>query len=374
VKFRPRIGPPRPQLSLLRAVLLSPLWAVPFALFFGTLFGASWPTYRLCYAESLVFTVVIRVALWATGRWIAPRVLRRMAGSEDVALGATYAIVVVVASYASAFLVQRLLAHDFLVGPRELLVTGMWSLLFATLFMGIVYARLFHQRAVDRAAQVERIRGELARAELRALRSQVNPHFLFNTLNSIAALIAENPAAAEDLTTRLAEVFRYALASSREETSRFGDELEFLRTCLAIERVRFGDRLRIEEAIEPGLEDVRVPSLLFQPLVENAVQYAVSPRAEGGRVRLEARREGDTLRFTVADDGPGMTAGAAPAGHGVGLESVRERLRLNGDGHALAIDSPPGGGTRVTVTMPLVPAGPAASSPPAGAGEPPRCP
>jgi len=355
MRLRLPFGSPLQPGSFVAAVFYAPLWALPFALFFGTLIGGAWHVYVLCYEESLVFTLVIRLAIWMTGRWIAPLVVRRTGDSHDLPLGIVYTGVVLAASYASAALVQRLIVPDFLTGTHALLATGLWALLFAALFMGIIYARLYYRRAVERAAQVERIRSELARAELRALRSQVNPHFLFNTLNSIAALIGENPAAAEDLTTRLADVFRYALASSREETSRLGDELAFLRTYLAIERVRFGERLRIEEAIEPGLDDVPVPSLLFQPLVENAVRYGVSPRPEGGRVRLEVRREADRLSVTVADDGPGFTPGGPPRGSGVGLESVRERLRLAGPPSALAIDTAPGRGARLTVTLPITP-------------------
>src|SRR5262249_22683924 len=107
--------------------------------------------------------------------------------------------------------------------------------------------------------------------------------------------------------------------------------------------------------VEPGLDDVPVPGLLFQPLIENAVRYAVAPRPAGGTVTLRVRRDpsGDTFTAEIADDGPGFSPGARPRGHGVGLESVRERLRLGGPGHASALDSAPGAGTRVRVTLPL---------------------
>ena len=194
-------------------------------------------------------------------------------------------------------------------------------------------------------------------AELRALRAQVNPHFLFNTLNSIAALIHENPAAAEDVVTRLADVFRHALTASGREHTRLADELEFLRSWLAIEHVRFGDRLRVVEDVEPGLDDVPVPGLLFQPLIENAVRYAVAPRAEGGTITLRVRRDpsGDTFTAEIADDGPGFSPGGRPRGNGVGLESVRERLRLGGAKHGFALESAPGRGTRARITLPLAP-------------------
>ena len=335
------------------------VWAAPFALFFGTLYGAGWNRYAGAYVVSLVFSVVIRGATFAAERVLVPRLRARAGGRSQPWLldAAVYMAVAVTASYVAAILVDRFLLRGFLGSPRAWLVSGMFAVAFSLLVGGIIYARVFYRQAVSRAVALERMRGELERAELRALRAQVNPHFLFNTLNTIAALIRENPDAAEDVTTRLADVFRHALTASGREHTRLADELEFLRSWLAIEQVRFGDRLRVVEDIEPGLDDVPVPGLLFQPLVENAVRYAVAPRAEGGTVRISVRRDptGDTLTAEIADDGPGFTPGGRPHGNGVGLESVRERLRLGGAGHAFALDTAPGCGTCVRVTLPLHP-------------------
>jgi signal transduction histidine kinase len=356
-----------PHTGLVRSVLWAPLWAVPFALFFGTMFGATWPSYRLAFVESLVFTLIIRVALWATARW-AVNALRIPSGERAwIPITLAHVVGALLGSYAAAYFIQAFIAPDFVGGARGLVLVGLWSLLFSVLFTGLILARRFHEEAVARAAQVERVRAELVRAELRALQAQVNPHFLFNTLNSIAALIGENPAAAEDLTTRLADVFRYALTASRRDHVRLGDELEFVRTWLSIERVRFGALLRVVERIEEGLEDISVPALLLQPLVENAVRYAVGAREGGGEVRIEAARAGDALRLVVADDGPGFEPGGAPHGTGVGLESVRERLRLAGAGHAVDVDTAPGRGTRVTLTLPVSPP-PRAAAPGAAGG------
>ena len=263
----------------------------------------------------------------------------------------------VTGSFLAAIVVDQFLIPGFLGSPRAWLVSGMFAVAFSLLVGGIIYARIFYQQAVSRAVALERMRGELERAELRALRAQVNPHFLFNTLNTIAALIRENPDAAEDVTTRLADVFRHALTASGREHTRLADELEFLRSWLAIERVRFGDRMRVIEQIDAGLDDVPVPGLLFQPLVENAVRYAVAPRSEGGTVTIRVVRDlsGDTLTAEISDDGPGFVPGGRVHGNGVGLESVRERLRLGGAGHAFALDTAPGMGTRVRVTLPLHP-------------------
>jgi len=343
--------------SFVSILWTTPLRSIPFAFFFWVLNNGSWEVFRLLFISSLVFGYVIRVALWAVDFFVIPRVRLTSAPGRHPWLqeSALFMTASMLASYVAAITIHLFVWHSFLAGPRSWAVSGMFSLLFSFLFGGIAYARVFYQQAVERGAQVERIRGELARAELRALRAQVNPHFLFNTLNTIAALVAENPAAAEDVVTRLADVFRYALTSATHEHSRFGDELEFMRAYLSIERARLGDRLHVVEDIEPGLENVPVPSLLFQPLVENAVRYAVSPRESGGTIRLLARRVNGALQVTIEDDGPGFSPGTVPAGHGVGLESVRERLRIAGAGHAIDVQTAPATGARVTVTLPLEP-------------------
>jgi two-component sensor histidine kinase len=349
------------------SLLVAPaLWAIPFALFFGTLYNADLKGYGWAYVVSVVFALVIRGATVAAERLLVPWLRRREPERTRRWLpeAAIYLVVSMSASFLAAGIVNQFLVPGFLGTPRAWLMSGMFALAFSILVGGIIYARVFYRTAVARAVALERMRSELERAELRALRAQVNPHFLFNTLNSIAALIHENPAAAEDVVTRLADVFRHALTASGREHTRLADELDFLRSWLAIERVRFGDRLRIVEDVEPGLEDVPVPGLLFQPLIENAVLYAVAPRAEGGTVTLRVHRDpsGRTLTAEISDDGPGFTPGGRPRGNGVGLESVRERLRLGGAPHAFALESAPGQGTRVRITLPLpvAPAMPAA--------------
>ena len=345
---------PKPPRNHLLYFLFTPLWALPFTVFFGLLNGSTWETYRISFAVSLVFSFSIRYALLASERWLVPAILDAFGSKRAhwIVEGVTYTLTSILASYVAAVFAQRFVWPHFLDSTSAWVATGLYSLLFATLFSGLIYARVFYRQAVERAAQVERIRAELAQAELRALRAQMNPHFLFNTLNAIASLIAEDPDAAEDVVTRLADVFRYALTSSDREHVTLGDELAFLRSYLQIERVRLGERLRVVETVEPGVEAALVPGLLLQPLVENAVRYAVAERAEGGTVRLEARRVGDAVELLVADDGPGFTPGAPVRGHGVGLESVRERLRLAGPDHTFTVDSAPGRGTRVLVTLP----------------------
>ena len=349
----------RARRMLMSLVLAPLLWAVPFALFFGTLYGRDLQGYGRAYLISLVFAIVIRAATVFAERVLVPRLAERREGTVGHWLpeASLYFAASVSASFVAAFLVNQFILPGFLGSPRAWLVSGLFSVIFSLLVGGIIYARVFYRTAVARAVALERVRSELTRAELRALRAQVNPHFLFNTLNTIAALISENPAAAEDVVTRLADVFRHALTASGREHTRLAEELEFLRSWLAIERVRFGERLRVVEDVEPGLDDVPVPGLLFQPILENAVRYAVAPSEGGATLTIRVRRDptGHTFTAEFADDGPGFVPGSRPRGHGVGLESVRERLRLGGEGHAFALETAPGRGTRVRVTLPLAP-------------------
>ena len=367
----PLPNPPRRRRAWFVSLVLAPLaWAIPFAIFFGTLYGRGWGGYGRAYLISLVFSFVIRAGTHLAERVIVPT-LRGRRGEPLGWLpeGAIYFTVAITGSMVAAMIVDRLVLPGFLGSPRAWIITSLFAVMFSVLVGGIIYARVFYRTAVARAVALERVRSELARAELRALRAQVNPHFLFNTLNTIAALIGENPAAAEDVVTRLADVFRHALTASAREHTRLAEELEFLRSWLAIERVRFGDRLRVVEDIEPGLDDIPVPGLLFQPIVENAVRYAVAPRTEGATITLRVKRDADgrTLTAEIADDGPGFVLGSRPHGHGVGLESVRERLRLGGAGHAFALETAPGRGTRIRVTLPLEPS---VVLPPAAAPDP----
>ena len=350
-------SPPRANAArgLVRVAVFQPLWAVPFALFFGTMYGGHWHDYVQCYWLALTFSYCIGLGLWACRHFIVPRLVSgeplastRRIWIVGVCIGATCLL----SSYVAAIINHLFILPGFLGSLRAVAVSGMFTLLFTALFGGISYAVVFYRHALERAGAVEKIRRELAEAELRALRTQIHPHFLFNTLNSIAALIGENPAAAEDVVTRLADVFRYALRASDHEHASLAEELDFLRSFLEIERIRLGPRLQILEQIEPGLDAARVPSLLLQPLVENAVRHGIAPRLEGGTLTLAARRERDLLVLEVGNDGPGLWDGR-PSDRGYGLRSVRERLRLAGPPHALEVISAAGAGSLVRVTLPL---------------------
>jgi two-component sensor histidine kinase len=200
----------------------------------------------------------------------------------------------------------------------------------------------------------ERLRRLLTEAELKALRTQVDPHFLFNTLNTIADLISHNPAQAERMTERLAECFRYALATHSRDFATLDEELTFARHYLDIEQVRFGERLQVQLSRGNAAGSEAIPSLLLQPLLENAIRHGLAPVREGGRVNVTAHREGDRLRLIVEDDGVGLRPGYA-AGEGIGLRNVQDRLHtLYGQDSQFIIGPRSAGrGTSVTIVIPL---------------------
>lgn len=357
--------------EILAAVWQPPLWAVPFALFFALIYLPSWHGLLVSYKVSLIFAYCIRLGLLGVHWTIAPRLLSRIPDWQSASPtrylipGLWYTAGALLGTALAALLNNWFVFPGFLGSVRAMLLTLVYSLVFTGLFLGVNYAIVFYRQAVERARAIEQVRAELAQAELRALRAQIQPHFLFNTLNTIAALIAEDPRAAEDTVTRLAEVFRHVLACSGQEHAPLASELGFVRDVLAIERLRLGERLRVLEDVEPGLDAVLVPTLLLQPLVENAVRHGPGARPAGGTIRIGARRKNGLLLLEVQDDGPGFDPRATPSGTGFGLHLVRERLRALGPPHALEVDSSPGRGTSVRLTLPF-----ASSRTPGGTGEP----
>lgn len=193
-------------------------------------------------------------------------------------------------------------------------------------------------------------------AQLEALRARINPHFLFNSLNSIAQLISSDPERAEACVERLAEIFRYLLQSDSRSFVTLEDELEIADAYLDIERARFGDRLAVDFFVSDDARSRIVPTLILQPLIENAVRHGVSQKIGGGRVSIEAAVQGNDLRLVVRDTGVGMKDGVRAAlNGGVGLRNVHDRLvHLYGERYAPLIDSEPGRGTSITVLVPQV--------------------
>jgi two-component system LytT family sensor kinase len=201
----------------------------------------------------------------------------------------------------------------------------------------------------------------LLEAKLDALQRQINPHFLFNTLNSITSLVRSKPELAREMIVKLGNILRILL-KDREAFVPFSEELAFTDDYLDIEVVRFGEKLRVVKEIAPETLAVVVPSMLLQPLLENSIKHGLEPRIEGGTVTLRSRITAEgRLLVEVEDDGVGMAPGRSPAGHiarpgtGIGMKNVRERMHvLYGDSAEVEIESRPGRGTKVKLLMPVV--------------------
>jgi two-component system sensor histidine kinase AlgZ len=192
-------------------------------------------------------------------------------------------------------------------------------------------------------------------AQVQALQARIQPHFLFNCLNTVASLIEEDPRRAEAALEKLADLFRYTLEASSRPLVPLGRELAGVEGFLELETLRFADRLRVALHVEPGLGEVQVPPLLIQPLVENAVLHGVAPRREGGRVEIQLRRAGGELQVSVEDDGAGP-GGSAHRGAGAALDDLRRRLALlYADQASVSVGVGPLGGCRVELRLPLEP-------------------
>ena len=209
------------------------------------------------------------------------------------------------------------------------------------------------ERMAQQEMKAARLGEQLTRAQLSALRQQVEPHFLFNTLNTVAGLVREerNDAAA-DMIAGLSELLRHALKTSDPQEVVLGEELEILEKYLEIEKARFAERLRVTVDVAKELRGMRVPSLILQPIVENAVKHGIAQSVRGGTITIHAERRNGSLRLSVYNDGPGFPGGWEKRG-GIGLDNVRERLAsLYGSGGDLRVENATGG-ARVVVTLPV---------------------
>jgi two-component system, LytTR family, sensor kinase len=230
-----------------------------------------------------------------------------------------------------------------------------WEMMTYWAIVGGYYTFTYSRQAQDRTLRASQLEARLAEAQLQALQRQLHPHFLFNTLNAISALMHRDVEAADQMLAKLSDLLRMALDQRGGQEVTLKDELEFLQKYLEIEEARFGDRLTVTFDIAPETLDAQVPNLLLQPLVENSVRHAVAVRIEPGRIEIRARQLGETLELVVSDNGPGMPPSRLTSpGKGVGLANTRSRLeRLYGANHQLLFGEPPGGGLTVTVTIPF---------------------
>ena len=236
-----------------------------------------------------------------------------------------------------------------------------------TMYVTIVIAALalqYHGAYKERERHEADLRRQMAEYELQVLKLQLHPHFLFNAMNGIATLIARDPATAREMLVRLSELLRIALARSAENEVSLRDEIEFVKAYLEIEQMRFGERLKVELAIDQGSLEARVPNMLIQPLVENAIEYGIARIRSGGRLALATQCTAGRLRILIVNDGPRRaTARERGGSSGIGMSNARSRLgRLYGDAYRLRLEERPQGGATLFLEMPLRAAGASAGA------------
>src|SRR3984957_15997447 len=232
----------------------------------------------------------------------------------------------------------------------------------ATLFAVTIPLKIWNNTRNER--KLEEQGRLLMEARLAALTSQINPHFLFNTLNSVSSLIRTDPNQARVMVVRLSKVLR-RLLRKHENFSTLRDELSFIDDYLSIEVVRFGDKLRFEKDVADDTLDMLVPSMILQPLVENSIKHGLGSKVEGGAIRIHAHRTESRLHVVVEDDGIGIPESklATLLDHGIGVTNVNERLKvLFGNEYRMWVDSHPGRGTRIQIEVPVLETGLAAVS------------
>jgi LytS/YehU family sensor histidine kinase len=293
--------------------------------------------------------------------WVLRPLYRRLLPVNSAATRIVF--VTSIASYVLAVLWTSSAAVVDLIPQRLLLdsdasIAGFWFLFGGTLYhafilmaWSVLYVAIRHVGALQEERE-RALRAEAAaeRARLDALRWQLNPHFLFNALNGISTLVVEGHSAqAATMISRLGGLLRSTLEQSGDEVT-LAAELELVRQYLDIEQARFGERLMVDVTVDGDAWNGRVPVMLLQPLVENAIKHAIATRESGGRIVVGATRNGGTLELFVEDDGPGI---ASTNGDGVGLANVRQRLHhLYGSEQRLALMPNATGGLRVSVRLP----------------------
>ena len=231
-----------------------------------------------------------------------------------------------------------------------------WEMMTYWAIVGLSHALRYHSEAQDRALRTSQLETHLAEARLEALQRQLQPHFLFNTLNTISALMHRDVNAADNMIAKLSDLLRISLYNVGVQEVPLNQELDFLSKYLEIEQTRFRDRLTVVFDVQPETLDALVPNLVLQPLVENAIKHGIGPRAAPGQIEIRSRRLGSMLELEIKDNGVGLSAARlTDFNRGIGLGNTRSRLQhLYGSSHRFEFRQPPGGGLSVLIAIPLV--------------------
>ena len=311
---------------------------------------------------SVLFGNVIGLTAMVGSVWLFPRLRGRSGVLRFPLLALTLLSGAVLGSVAVLGAYPLFVFRELRLAIVVITINGVLALVVGGVVLGYEQMRLRLQdtlREMEEVRLVEaRLREEAARAELAALQARINPHFFFNTLNTITSQLDEDVRVAEELLETFASLFRYAFDAADAAPVPLRDEIDFTRDYLRIERARFGERLCVAWDVDPRSLSVRVPGLILQPLIENAVGHGLAPRARGGRLDVSTAVDGPTLRIDVVDDGVGLSAAAEHLirdGHGLG--NIARRLEACYGGRATLCLSPaPGGaGARARLILPAAP-------------------
>ena len=319
----------------------------------------------IAFFESYLWAILTPLVFWLTSRFSVERAGERLA-HVAMLLGTGVLIAILVDTTGAAF---RMHVLDFPfrrsggVSPF-LSVTRLWFVNDLITFMGVMAAgfardfflrnRVRQQETVKLQAHAAQLQAQLAEARLETLRMQLNPHFLFNTLNAVSTLVERDPRGVRRMIARLSELLRYTLNQDSDQEIPLEKELDFLRRYLEIMEIRFQGTLEVEIGAESEALDALVPNLILQPLVENAVKHGVGNKVGVGRIEVEARREGAELVLAVRDDGPGLNGAPISSSGGVGLRNVRARLaELYGEAQSLSFRNAEGGGLVAEIRLPF---------------------
>ena len=229
-----------------------------------------------------------------------------------------------------------------------------WNFLTYWIIVGVKYMFDFYRMHRENALRASKLETQLTQAQLEVLKMQLHPHFLFNTLHAISALVYKEPKTADKMISRLSDLLRMSLESTGRHEVPLKEEMEFLKTYLEIEKTRFQDRLKVDLNIEPSVLDAMVPNMLLQPLVENAIRHGISPKKTGGQIAIQASRRAGKLYIQIRDDGKGFKNTRDDFDKGIGIKNTRERLeQLYGENHRFSLENGQSGGAFVAMEIPF---------------------
>lgn len=351
-------------------LLVSVAWTAVAILFAGQLaiyFRSSGQPYR--WSQILLWSVVdwytmgalTPLVVWLArryrferARWIPAAVAVHVCGAW------LYGFFTTVLHASTAHLLARFITPPPFVLRRisqnildQLLDILAWDVMIYAAIVAIAAAVDSSRRLRERDVRASQLETQLAHAQLQALKTQLQPHFLFNTLNSISALVQKDPRGADRMIARLADLLRHSLEMNGNQEVPLRQEIELLQKYLDIQKTRFRERLRVEVQIDASATDTLVPNLILQPLVENAILHGISARRDGGRVTIRASVAGTVLDLEVSDDGPGF-ADLPPTTRGLGLANTTARLQhLYGLPDAIELSNAPAGGAVARIRIPV---------------------